>query len=57
MAKRIIRYRDDKRNGASKLKGDKGWSAEDLALFAAAFVLIGDFLALLSLLKEHREKK
>jgi hypothetical protein len=56
MAKSIIRYRDDKRNGATTLKEDKGWSAEDLALIAAALVLLGDFQAFLGLLKERREK-
>jgi hypothetical protein len=45
------------RNGAGNLKGNKGWSAEDLALIAAAITILGDLLTFLSLLKERQEKK
>jgi hypothetical protein len=57
MEKRIIRYKNDKRNEASKVKEDKGWSAEDLAIIGAALIVLGDFLTLLSLLQERQEKK
>lgn len=38
------------------MKQNNGLSAEDLALLAAVVVLLGDFLAFLSLLKERQEK-
>ncbi|MEJ8548105.1 hypothetical protein [Brevibacillus borstelensis] len=37
-------------------KQSGGLSADDLALLAAVFVLIGDFLALLALVQERQEK-
>ncbi|MGZ0050767.1 hypothetical protein [Brevibacillus gelatini] len=38
------------------MKQNNGLSAEDLALLAAVVVLLGDFLAFLSILKERQEK-
>ncbi|MBU8713905.1 MULTISPECIES: hypothetical protein [Brevibacillus] len=39
------------------MKQNNGFSAEDLALMAAVVVLLGDFLAFLSILKERQEKE
>ena len=39
------------------MKQSNGFSAEDLALMAAVVVLLGDFLAFLSILKERQEKE
>lgn len=38
------------------MKQNNGSSAEDLALMAAVLVLLGDFLAFLSILKDRQEK-